>query len=59
MKLFAGFGKRLEVAREFYRMIRDRKLYAMVPVFLFVVVLLFLLFVGELPVLIPFFYAVF
>lgn len=59
MKLFHGFDKRLGVAREFYRMIKDRKLYFLIPVFAVVIMILFLLFVGELPVLIPFFYAVF
>lgn len=59
MKLFPGFEKRLAVVREFYRMIKDRKLYFLIPVFAAIIVILFLLFVGELPVLIPFFYAVF
>ncbi len=59
MKLFPDFEKRLGVAGEFYRMIRDRRLYFMIPVFMAILVILFLLFVGELPVLIPFFYAVF
>jgi|GEM_PF-3545160 len=59
MKLFPGFGRRLAVAAELFRMARDRKLYLLIPLLAVIVLILFLLFVGELPVLIPFFYAVF
>jgi len=56
---FPGLRKRLSVVRELWRMAKDRKLYLLMPVFVMLTIALFLLFVGELPVLIPFFYAVF
>lgn len=59
MSLFPPFSRRLDVIREFYRMVRDRKTYILAPLLLAIVIILVFMFVGEMPVLIPFFYAVF
>ena len=60
MSLFgAGTSGRFEVIREFYRMVRDRKSYILIPLLCAMTFVLIFIIVGEMPVLIPFFYAVF
>ena len=59
MALFPPFKKRWNVMREFWRMVIDRKVYVLIPLLAAIFVILVFMFVGEMPVLIPFFYAVF
>lgn len=55
----SGLSRRLDVIREFSRMVRDRKTYILIPLIAAIIIILLFMFVGEMPVLIPFFYAVF
>lgn len=55
----SGLEKRGEVVAEFYRMVRDRRAYLLAPLLISIVTILIFMFVAEMPVLIPFFYAVF
>jgi len=55
----SGLAKRGEVVAEFYRMVRDRRAYLLAPLLISIVTILIFMFVAEMPVLIPFFYAVF
>lgn len=50
---------RFETVSEFARMVRDRGEYILVPLLLAIAVVLVFVTVAEMPVLIPFFYAVF
>ena len=59
MGVRSGLSKRGEVVAEFYRMIRDRRSYLLAPLLVSIVMILIFMFVAEMPVLIPFFYAVF
>ncbi|MFA5139143.1 MAG: hypothetical protein WC728_07910 [Elusimicrobiota bacterium] len=59
MRLFPDFSTKTAVAAEFFRMVRDRKAYLLVPLLLAILIILLFMFFGEMPVLIPFFYAVF
>lgn len=59
MGLRSGLTRRLAVLREFYGMVRDRRIYILAPLLAAVAVILLFLFISEMPVLIPFFYAVF
>lgn len=58
MPFYRG-GRRWAVAREFYLMVKERRSYILVPVLAFVLLILAFLFFSEMPILIPFFYAVF
>ncbi|MFH2203231.1 MAG: DUF5989 family protein [Elusimicrobiota bacterium] len=55
----AGLEKRTAAAREFFRMVRDRKTYILIPLIAAILGILLFMFFAEMPVLIPFFYAVF
>ncbi|MFH1619058.1 MAG: DUF5989 family protein [bacterium] len=57
--LFPDISKRMDVLREFFRMARDRKVYILIPLLIAIGIILLFMFVAEMPVLIPFFYAVF
>lgn len=59
MSFLAGFSKRAAAAKEFYRMVRDKKIYILIPLITAILGILFFMFFAEMPVLIPFFYAVF
>jgi len=59
MSISSGLSRRTAVAKEFWRMVRERKAYLLAPLLLFILLILVFMFVGEMPVLIPFFYAVF
>ena len=52
-------SKRLSAAKEFFWMVRDRKLYILMPLIAAIIGILMFMFFAEMPVLIPFFYAVF
>jgi hypothetical protein len=54
-----GMSRRVHVIKEFLRMVLDRRDYVLIPVLLAVIIILVLMLAGEMPVLIPFFYAVF
>ncbi|MBI4677252.1 MAG: hypothetical protein HY748_06690 [Elusimicrobia bacterium] len=51
--------KRWAVMAEFYRMVRDRRAYILIPILLAIGIIMLFLFTSEMPLLIPFFYAVF
>lgn len=53
------FSDRMDVFREFYRMVRDRKVYILIPLLFAIALVLVFMFASEMPILIPFFYAVF
>ena len=53
------WSDRLETAAELLRMVRDRRLLVMLPLLIAIVGLLLFVTMAEMPVLIPFFYAVF
>ncbi len=55
----AGLKKRTTAAKEFFRMVRDRKVYILLPLIIAIIGILMFMFFAEMPVLIPFFYAVF
>lgn len=55
----AGWARRMAILSEFLAMVRDRKTYILLPLIAAIVLILLFMFVGEMPVLIPFFYAVF
>lgn len=59
MGMRSGLTRRLAVLGEFYAMVRDRRIYILAPLLAAVAVILLFLFISEMPVLIPFFYAVF
>ena len=59
MSFASGLARRFAVGEEFFRMVRARKAYLLAPLLVFVLLILIFMFVGEMPVLIPFFYAVF
>jgi t-SNARE complex subunit (syntaxin) len=50
---------RFETAAEFARMVRDRRQWLLVPLLVAILFVLVFVTVAEMPVLIPFFYAVF
>lgn len=54
-----GWSTRLAPAAEFFRMVRDRRAYLLAPLLLAIVAILVFMTAAEMPVLIPFFYAVF
>jgi hypothetical protein len=51
--------ERFETVFELLRMVRDRRLFLMLPLVLALILLLLFVTMAEMPVLIPFFYAVF
>ncbi|MGC6493549.1 MAG: hypothetical protein ACON5B_11980 [Myxococcota bacterium] len=53
------WGDRLAPAVEMYRMVRDRRTWVLAPMLVAIVGLLVFMTAAEMPVLIPFFYAVF
>ncbi len=53
------WSDRLAPAAEFARMVRDRRQFLLAPLLLAIVGLLIFMTAAEMPVLIPFFYAVF
>jgi hypothetical protein len=59
MSFKSGWQKRKAAIREFYLLIRDRKTYILIPLALSILGILLFMFAAEMPVLIPFFYAVF
>ena len=59
MSFRSALTRRLAVAAEFYRMVRDRKSYMLIPVLLAIAIIILFLFTSEMPLLIPFFYALF
>lgn len=52
-------GSRFETVTELARLIRDRRQYLLIPLFIAIVFVLIFVTVAEMPILIPFFYAVF
>ncbi len=59
MSVRSDFSKRAAAAKEFYRMVRDKKIFILIPLICAILGILFFMFFAEMPVLIPFFYAVF
>jgi len=59
MSFRSGLAKRAAVFKEFFRMVRERRTYLLIPLLAAIFLILLFMFVGEMPVLIPFFYAVF
>ncbi len=59
MGLRSSLAKRTAVMREFFLMVRDRRVYILIPLLAAIALILLFMFVSEMPVLIPFFYAVF
>ena len=56
---FAEIRKRFELMREFFGLVRDRKVWILLPLLGFIILIVFFVFAAEMPALIPFFYAVF
>ena len=54
-----GIGDRFQTIRELWAMILERRQWMLLPVFVALVLLVGFVTVAEMPVLIPFFYAVF
>ena len=52
-------SKRLEALREFSAMVRERRTYVLIPLIVAIGAILLFTAAAEMPVLIPFFYAVF
>lgn len=51
--------KRLDAAHEFYLMVRERKAWVLAPIVIAITAIMLFSAAAEMPVLIPFFYAVF
>lgn len=49
----------MSAAKEFARMVKERKVYVLIPLLVAIFGILLFMFAAEMPVLIPFFYAVF
>jgi hypothetical protein len=52
-------SKRLDAVKEFARMVRARRTYVLLPMVVAICLILLFTAAAEMPVLIPFFYAVF
>jgi Mg/Co/Ni transporter MgtE len=52
-------SKRIEAVREFSYLIRERRTYVLIPLIVAISLILLFTAAAEMPVLIPFFYAVF
>jgi hypothetical protein len=59
IRVAPSWSDRLAPAVEFARLVRDRRQYLLAPLLLAIVALLVFMTAAEMPVLIPFFYAVF
>lgn len=59
MTLVTGWEKRKGAIREFYLLVKERRVYILIPLLAAILGILLFMFVAEMPVLIPFFYAVF
>ncbi|MCB9662607.1 MAG: hypothetical protein H6732_00690 [Alphaproteobacteria bacterium] len=55
----SGLSDRLETVGELWAMIRERRQWVLLPVFVAIVLVVVFVTAAEMPVLIPFFYAVF
>lgn len=51
--------KKLGIAKEFFCMIKDRKIWLFIPLMIAILLIAIFMFVVEMPALFPFFYAVF
>ena len=54
-----GLSDRLATVGELWRMVRDRRQWILLPAFMALVLLIIFVSAAEMPILIPFFYAVF
>lgn len=54
-----GLSDRLDTVKELWRMVRDRRQWMLLPVFIALAILILFVSAAEMPILIPFFYAVF
>lgn len=59
MKKIMKILKKFVILKEFYLMIRDRKIYILIPIVVAILLISLFMFLFELPALFPFFYAVF
>ena len=59
MALKTEWQKRMDAVREFRRMIKDRRTFILIPLIWSIVGILIFMYAAEMPVLIPFFYAIF
>ena len=53
------FSKRMDALKEFSYMVRERRTYVLIPLIVAIAGILLFTAAAEMPVLIPFFYAVF